>query len=108
MKKICPGRSKKVRTCPKVRNLFQYLDPSREVREYHGGGSDSWVKRGECGHTLHSGLIPGRFHVAGIGHDIAPNDPTDDDSERFDEPEDPAIINRNEDGCTYAYCAKRV
>ena len=107
MEKICPGRSQKVRTCPQVRNLFQYLDPSREVRKYHGGGSDSWYKLGECGHTLHSGrFMRGRGHVAGIGYDIAPNDPIYYVSK--EDQEDPASINRNEDGCTYAYCAKRV
>ena len=67
----------------------------------------SWYKHGECGHTRHSGRFArGRFHVAGIGYDIAPNDPTYDDSERFDEVE--PNVNEGEDGCTYAYCAKRV
>ena len=106
MKKICPGKFEKVRTCPQVRNLFQYLDPSREVREYHS--RSGWYKLGECGHTLHSGrFMRGRGHVAGIGYDVAPNDPIYTDGTEDDQ-RDPARVNRNEDGCTYAYCAKRV
>ena len=104
MEKICPGGSQEV--CDQVRNLFQYLDPSREVRQYHS--RSGWYKLGECGHTRHSGrFMRGRGHVAGIGYE-ALNDPIYADGIDPVDQLDPADINRNEDGCTYAYCAKRV
>ena len=61
--------------CDQVRNLFQYLDPSREAREYHSKLKRGWYEQGECGHTGHSGTFSrGRYHVAGIGR--AANDPS--------------------------------
>ena len=50
--------------------------------------------------------LDGSFAALCIGFDLDPEEPSHDDYTQYLD-EIPAI-NRNEDGCTYAYCAKRV